>query len=107
MKITLDDVDLYTVSDVQQKIIQNDVNTDRFEATIKNQLQGVLKSQYDLSFRNLKQKWDPILAQRVTSVPTDPTAYAALVFQQPDYLDRKGRDTAAKAAQDALNQPKP
>jgi hypothetical protein len=37
----------------------------------------------------------------VTSVPTDPDAYAQLVFAQPCYKCRKTRDLEAKAAEEA------
>jgi hypothetical protein len=99
MRVTVDDVDLYTMSDIQKKVIQNDISADKFENVMMGQIQGILKNQYALSFKNLKQKWDPILATRMASVPTDPDAYAQLVFSQADYLDRKARDAAAAALQ--------
>jgi hypothetical protein len=41
-------------------------------------------------------EWEPKLAARgVESIPTNKDAFAALVFSQPDYLDRKARDLAA------------
>ena len=36
----------------------------------------------------------PVLG--VESIPTDPDAYAELVFAREEYLDRKARDLAAQ-----------
>ena len=98
MKISVDDVELFTLTDTQKAVIKDNISVDDFDADMKRRLRWVLTHKYEQCHIALKQQWDPLLAKRVTSVPTDPDAYAALVFSQPDYLDRKARDTAAAAA---------
>ena len=98
MQITVDGIDLFAISTTQQQVIQNYLSSDIFDADIKRRLQWVLMHLHDQAFIGLKNQWDPILATRYIQVPTDPDAYAQLVFSQKDYLDRKGRDAAAVAA---------
>jgi hypothetical protein len=95
MKIAVDDVDLFTLSDTHSKVIMDNVSSDIFEADMMRRLQWILTHKYDECFKALKARWDPILATRMASVPTDPDAYATLVFSQPDYMDAKARLDAA------------
>jgi len=93
MKITVDGVDLFTLTDTQKQIIQNDISSDIFDADMKRRLQYILMHKYEECFKRLKSQWEPILAAKgVESVPTDPEEFAQLVFSQPEYQDRKARD---------------
>lgn len=93
MKISVDDVELFTLSETQKQIIQNNVNADIFEDDMKRRLQWVLMHKYEECFAELKNEWDSkLITNGVTSVPTDPEAYAQVVFDQPNYLDKKARD---------------
>lgn len=97
MKISVNDQELYTLSDTQKKVIQDNVPADIFEDDMKRRLQWVLMHKYEQSFKDLKDKWDSLLKENgVKSVPTDPDEYAQLVFSQPNYLDRKSRDASLK-----------
>jgi hypothetical protein len=108
MKISVDDVELFTLTDTQTTVIQNEISADDFDSDMKRRLQWVIGYKYEQCYRDLRAEWEPkLVANGVTSFPADKDAFAALVFAQPNYLDRKGRDLAAKAAQDALSQPKP
>jgi len=98
MKISVDDKELYSLTDTQKNVIKNEINSDTLDADLKRRLQWVLTHKYEQCFKKLKAEWDPKLAKNgVESIPTDPDAYAALVFEQPNYEDRKTRD--AKEAQ--------
>jgi len=92
MKIAVDSVELFELTDIQKQVIMNDINSDIFEDEMKQRLQWVLIHKYEQCFKRLKAEWDnKLLANNVKSVPTDPNAYAALVFSQPNYEDRKER----------------
>jgi hypothetical protein len=94
MKISVDNVDLFELSEIQKKVIKNDVDSDLFEEDMKRRLEWVLKHKYERCFKRLKAEWDKKLAENgVESVPTDPDAYAQLVFSQPNYKDCKARNT--------------
>lgn len=92
MKILVDNIELFSLSEIQKKVICNDINLDEFDADMKRRLKYILEHKYKQCFKRLKEQWDPILAQRIESVPTNPDAYAQLVFSQPDYKCRKQRD---------------
>ena len=97
MKVSVDDVEIYTLTETQKKVIKNDINSDIFNDDMKRRLDWVLKHKYAQCFKRLKAEWDvklPTLG--VESIPTDPDAYAALVFARPEYKDRKDRELAAQ-----------
>lgn len=98
MKISVDNVELFTLNETQKKVIKNDIDADIFDDDMKRRLQWVLMHKYERCFERLKKEWDQkLIANGVQSVPTDPDAYAQLVFAQPNYKDRKVREAEAKA----------
>lgn len=93
MKISVNDKELFTLSDTQKKVIKNDINADIFDADMERRLQYILTHKYEQCFKRLKGEWDQkLISNGVESVPTDPDAYAELVFAQPNYKDRKARE---------------
>ena len=100
MKISVNDVELYTLSDTQKSVIKNEIATDVFEQDMKRRLQWVLEHKYEQCFKKLKEEWDPKLeAAGVESIPTNKDAYAALVFGQESYKDRTARDAESALLQ--------
>jgi hypothetical protein len=96
MKISVDDVELFTLSDTQKNVICNDIPDEEFDADMKRRLQYVLTHKYEQCFRRLKEEWEPKLAANgVTMIPTDADAFAQLVFAQPNYQSRSQREAAA------------
>ena len=96
MKISVDDTELYTLSTTQKNVIKNDINADDFDDDMKRRLDWVLRHKYEQCFKRLKAEWDVKLpALGVSSIPTDPDAYAELVFAREEYKDRKDRELAA------------
>ena len=97
MKVSVDDQELYTLSDTQKAVIRNEIQDDIFDADMKRRLQWILTHKYDVCFDNLKKEWDQKLAALgVAMIPTDPEAYAKLVLSQPTYMSRTQRDAAEK-----------
>lgn len=92
MKISVDDQELFKLSEVQKRVIKNDIHEDIFEEDMKRRLHYILTHKYERCFERLKAEWMPKLQERVQSVPTNPDALAELIFSQPDYKSRKGRD---------------
>ncbi len=96
MKVSVDGVDLFELTDIQKKVIANDIQDEIFDADMKRRLQWILTHKYDQCFLRLKQEWDVKLQQNgVKMIPMDPDAYAALVFAQPNYQNRSARDAAS------------
>lgn len=95
MKISVNDQELFTLSEIQCKVICNDIHEDQFEEDMKRRLNYILVHKYEQCFKRLKDEWEPKLAQRFNSLPTNAEAFAQLVFEQPDYADRKSREAVA------------
>ena len=96
MKISVDGIELFELTETQKKVIQNDIHADLFDEDMKRRLQYILMHKYDRCFFRLKNEWDSKLAANgVAMIPTDPDEYAKLVFSQPNYKDRKQKEFEA------------
>lgn len=92
MKISVDDVELFRLTEVQKKVIKNDISSEIFDEDMKRRLQYILMHKYEKCMERLSQEWMPKLASRVSQVPTDKDALAQLIFSQEDYKDRTQKD---------------
>ncbi len=96
MKISVDGIELFELTETQKKVIQNDIHADLFDEDMKRRLQYILMHKYERCFQRLKDEWDKRLRDNgVAMIPTDPDAYAQLVFSQPNYKDRKQKELEA------------
>lgn len=94
MKISVDDKELFTLTDIQKQVMQDNIIEDIFEEDLKRRLQWVLIHKYEQCFKALKEEWDQKLKSNgVTMVPTDEEEYAKLVFSQRDYQNRSQRES--------------
>lgn len=98
MKISVNDQEIYTLSETQKKVIQNDIHSEAFEEDMKRRLKWVLVDEkYQKCFERLKKEWEPKLSQRgIESIPTDKDRLAELIFSQVDYKNRAQRDADSK-----------
>lgn len=93
MKISVDGIDLFELSDIQSCVIKNNIPSEIFCEDMNRRLQWVLMHKYEECLKELKTEWDSKLPDNgVDMIPTDPDKYAALVFAQPNYKDRSARD---------------
>ena len=93
MKVVIDGIELFTISDTKKKVICNEIPHTIFEEDMKRRIEYIIQHKYEQCFRRLKDEWDlKLAANGVHSVPTDPDAYAQLVFSQPNYKCRATRD---------------
>jgi len=98
MKVTVDGKDIFTLTETQKKVIQNDISSEVFDEDMKRRLFYIIDHKYRQCFKRLKDEWDKKLeAAGVESIPTNKDAYAELVFARPEYMDRKAKDEAAAA----------
>ncbi len=93
MKISIDDKELFTLSEVQKNVIKNDIHEDIFEEDMKRRIQHILTHKYERCFERLKKEWEPKLKDRLSSIPTNNDELASLIFSQPDYKDRANRES--------------
>lgn len=95
MKISVDDKEVFTLSETQKKVIQNDIPSEIFDDDMKRRLNYILMNKYEECFKRLKSEWEPKLAASgVKSVPTNPDEFAQVVFAHPDYKNRSQRDAS-------------
>lgn len=104
MKVSIKDVELFTLSEIQKQVIANDIDTDTLEDDLARRIQYIITHKYEQCLKRLKEEWDTKLsAQGVEMIPTNPDAYASLVFSRPEYKSKKARIEEEKAK---LNQGK-
>jgi len=97
MKISVDDKELWTITDIDKDILRYNIDADKLDDAVKYALFSILNHKYEACFKRLKAEWLPKLAANgVESIPTDKDAFAQLVFAQPNYKDRSARDLEAE-----------
>lgn len=93
MKVSVNDAELFTLSDIKKQVIAHDINVDTLEDDLKRRLRYILKHKYERCLARLKEQWIPKLKENgVTEIPLDDDAFAQLVFDQPNYKDKKERE---------------
>jgi len=98
MKVSVDDLEIFTLSEIQKRVIMNDINEDVFEEDMKRRLQYILSHKYERCLDRMQKEWVPKLKKKgVESIPLNDEAFATLVFSQPEYKDRKVRDLEEKS----------
>lgn len=97
MKISVNDQELYTLTLIQKQVIANDIHADELDEDLKRRVHWILSHKYEQCMKRLRDEWMPKLKGRVQSVPTSDDAFAELVFSQPDYKDRKARESSVKS----------
>jgi hypothetical protein len=97
MKVSVDDQELFTLTETQKQVIKNDIPSDIFDDDMKRRLNWVLNHKYERCLMRLKQEWIPKLKDaNVKSIPLDDDEFAQLVFSQPEYKDRKSRELTSQ-----------
>ena len=92
MKIYVESEQILELKEIHKKIIQNDIPTEIFESDMKRRLQYILTHKYDQCLKRLKDRWLPVLKDRMDVIPTDDETLAELIFSQPDYKNRSQRE---------------
>lgn len=92
MKIKIDDKIIFELSEIQQKVIKNDISAEIFEADCERRLCYILEHKYEKCMERLEKEWAPKLRERVAAVPTNRDELAILIFSQTDYKDKAVRD---------------
>lgn len=94
MKVSVNNVEIFTLTATQKKVIQNEIPSEIFDEDIKRRLKWVLiDEKYRKCFERLKKEWEPKLIERgIEFIPTNPDSFAELVFNQSDYKNRSTRD---------------
>ena len=97
MKVSIDDVELFTISDTQRKIICDYLKEEIFEEDMKRRIKWIVDEITKNAFDQLKNRWMPVLEQEHDSIPTNKEALAELIFARSDYLNRSQRQALNSA----------
>ena len=97
MKISINDKELFSLTETQKKVIMNEVPADEFEEDVERRLFYIINHKYEQCFNRLKKEWEARLTKEGAQyIPTDKDVLAELVFAHPEYKDRAARDLENK-----------
>lgn len=104
MKVYIDNELIFELSDIQKKVIMNDINADEFDADMKRRLEYILMHKYQKSFDRLEKEWccddgtgnSKLSKNGVNEIPMEKLKLAELIMKQPNYKDRKAREIEEK-----------
>lgn len=100
MKISIDGINLITISDHQKKVISNDINYENIEKELKDAIEWCIKCKYSSSLNLLYKEWLDKIKKRYPSIPTDDEELANLIISQEDYKDKASREMENKEQKD-------
>ena len=87
-----------TLTDLQQKILSNDLYNDTDNAGIDEWLDGAINGKINNCWKRFQQEWTTKLMNDdsfTDSIPSNQADFVALVTARSDYQNRKQRDDAS------------
>tara|TARA_B100001059_G_C17701447_1_gene510336 strand:- start:71 stop:370 length:300 start_codon:yes stop_codon:yes gene_type:complete len=86
-----------TLTDVQQKILSNDLYNDSDNAGLDEWIQAAVDGKINNCWKRMQQEWTTKLMNDdsfTDSIPSNQADFVALVTARLDYQNRKARDDA-------------
>ena len=86
-----------SLTDLQQKILSNDLYNDTDNAGIDSWIQDAVDGKINNSWKRMQQEWTTKLMDDdsfTDSIPSNQADFVALVTARSDYKNRKQRDDA-------------
>ena len=102
MKISVDDKEIFTLSELQKQIIMHYIPSEIFEDDMKRRLHYILTHKCEKCLEGLKLEWIPKLKAQGVKIPDNDEDLANLVLAQPDYKNRSTRDAEEKLFRDSI-----
>jgi hypothetical protein len=87
-----------TLTDIQQKILSNDLYNDTDNAGVDDWIQGAIDGKINNCWKRMQQEWTTKLMNDESftdSIPSNQADFVALVTARDDYQNRKQRDDAS------------
>ena len=84
-----------TLTDLQQKILSNDLYNDTDNAGLDEWIQGAMDGKLNNCWKRFQREWTTKLmndASFTDSIPSNQADFVALVTARADYKNRKARD---------------
>ena len=86
-----------TLTDVQQKILSNDLYNDTDNKGIDDWIQGAIDGKLNNCWKRMQQQWTTTLMNDdsfTDPIPSNQADFVALITKRSDYKTRKQRDDA-------------
>ena len=86
-----------TLTDLQQKILSNDLYNDTDNAGVDDWIQGAIDGKINNCWKRFQQEWTTKLMNDESftdAIPSNQADFVALVTARDDYQNRKQRDDA-------------
>mgnify|MGYP003147830871 CR=1 FL=1 len=86
-----------TLTDLQQKILSNDLYNDTDNAGLDNWIQAAVDGKINNCWKRMQNEWTTKLINDdsfTDSIPSNQADFVALVTARSDYKNRKARDDA-------------
>jgi len=97
MEIKIDDKVIFTFTEQQKKIIQNDISEDIFNEDMERRIKYILMHKYESCLNRLKSEWMSKLKENgEKSIPLEDEEFCELVFSQSNYQSKKKRSLEEK-----------
>ncbi len=87
-----------TLTDLQQKILSNDLYNDTDNKGIDDWIQGAIDGKINNCWKRMQQQWTTTLMNDdsfTDPIPSNQADFVALVTARSDYQNRKQRDDAS------------
>jgi hypothetical protein len=87
-----------TLTDLQQKILSNDLYNDTDNAGLDDWIQGAIDGKINNCWKRFQQEWTTKLMNDdsfTDAIPSNQADFVALVTARSDYQNRKQRDDAS------------
>jgi len=87
-----------TLTDIQQKILSNDLYNDTDNAGLDGWIQGAIDGKLNNCWKRMQTEWTTKLMNDdsfTDSIPSNQADFVALVTARSDYQNRKQRDDAS------------
>ena len=88
MKIQINGKKVFELTEIQKKVIQNDIPQEIFDKDMERRVKWVIEHKYQQCFKRLKEEWEPKLKNKVESFPSNDKEFAQLIFEQEEYESR-------------------
>jgi len=86
-----------TLTDLQQKILSNDLYNDTDNAGLDEWIQGAMDGKLNNCWKRFQREWTTKLMEDdsfTDAIPSNQADFVALVVARDDYKNRKARDDA-------------
>lgn len=100
MRVKWKDEEILALSELDKKVICNDIHEDIFEEDMKRRLRYILQHKVERCEQRLIDEWLPKLRadKSISAIPNTREGMLNMIFSHPSYKCRKTREAEAAVA---------